>query len=79
MHNKTNLKEVADRFIELWDKGDPNIADEIFPTHFTDHDPVQGQGPGLEGYKQMLAAFKTAFPDLRVRNEDMIEGEHKTK
>ena len=80
MLTKTNLTEIARLFTEdLWDKGNLNIADDIFQQQFTDHDPVQGQGPGLEGYKQMLAAFKSAFPDLRVRNEDVIEDERQSK
>lgn len=65
---------MAGRFTEdLWDKGDLNIADEIFSAGFVDHEPVQGQAPGLEGYTQMVGAFRSAFPDLRVRNEDVIE------
>ena len=79
MLTKTNLKEVADLFIELWDKGDPNVADEIFLPDFIDHDPAPGQGPGIEGHKQILAAYKSAFPDLRVRSEDIIEDENQNK
>ena len=80
MLTKTNLKEIASLFTEdLWDKGNLNIADDIFQQEFMDHDPVQGQRPGLEGYKQMISAFKSAFPDLRVRNEDVIEDERQNK
>ena len=69
-----NSKSIADRFTEdLWDRGNLNIADEILSASFVDHDPVQGQTPGMEGYKQMVGAFRSAFPDLRVRNEDVIE------
>ena len=71
---KSNLKSIAGRFTEdLWDRGNLNITDEILSAGFVDHDPVQGQAPGLEGYKQMVGAFRSAFPDLRVRNEDVIE------
>ena len=80
MLKKTNLKEIASLFTEdLWDKGNLSIADDIFQQQFTDHDPVQGQGPGVEGYKEMIAAFKSAFLDLRVRNEDVIEDESQNK
>ncbi len=69
-----NSKSIADRFTEdLWDRGNLNIADEILSASFVDHDFVQGQTPGMEGYKQMVGAFRSAFPDLRVRNEDVIE------
>ena len=80
MLTQTNLKQIAAQFTEeLWDKGNFAIADEIFQTDFTDYDPVQGQGPGIDGYKQMLGAFKSAFPDLRVKNEDIIEDEQQSK
>ena len=49
-----------------------SVADEIIAPDFIDHDPVSGQGSGLEGYKEMVGAFRAAFPDLRVRNEDVI-------
>ncbi|MDP9229329.1 MAG: ester cyclase [Bacteroidota bacterium] len=74
MNSKSDLKSIAGRFTEdLWDRGNLNIADELLSASFVDHDPVQGQAPGLEGYKQMVGAFRSAFPDLRVRNEDVIK------
>jgi steroid delta-isomerase-like uncharacterized protein len=66
-------RAIARRFTEdLWDRGDMAVADEIIAPDFVDHDPVPGQGPGLYGYREMLGAFRAAFPDLRVRNEDVI-------
>ena len=64
---------IARRFTEdLWDRGEMAVADEIIAPDFFDHDPVPGQGPGLDGYKGMVGAFRAAFPDLRVKNEDVI-------
>ena len=66
-------KAIARRFTEaLWDKCELAVADEIIAPDFIDHDPVSGQGPGLDGYKEMVGAFRAAFPDLRVKNEDVI-------
>ena len=66
-------KAIARRFTEdLWDKGEFAVADEIIAPDFVDHDPVSGQGPGPGGYKEMVGAFRAAFPDLRVKNEDVI-------
>lgn len=65
--------EIATDFTEeMWDKGNLKIADEIFSRGFIDHDPVTGQLPGLNGYKQMVMDFRNAFPNLRVKNEDVI-------
>ena len=72
-NTSTNGKTVARRFTEdLWDKGQFAVADEIIAPDFVDHDPVSGQRPGLAGYKEMVGAFRNAFPDLRVKNEDVI-------
>ena len=66
---------IARRFTEeLWDRGDLSVADDLLSPDFVDHDPVSGQGPGRDGYKEMVGVFRTAFPDLRVRNEDVIVG-----
>ena len=68
-----NKNQIAVNFTEeIWDKGNLKIADEIFSKDFIDHDPVTGQLPGLNGYKQMVMEFRNAFPDLRVKNEDVI-------
>ena len=48
------------------------MADEIIAPDFVDYDPVPGQRPGPDGYKEMVGAFRAAFPDLRVKNEDVI-------
>ena len=70
--------QIAARFTEdIWDKGKLEVVDLIFSQNFIDHDPVDGQMPGLNGYKQMVTTFLNAFPDLRVKNEDIIEGRHK--
>ena len=68
-----NKNQIAVNFTEeMWDKGNLKIADEILSKDFIDHDPVTGQLPGLNGYKQMVIDFRNAFPDLRVKNEDVI-------
>jgi len=73
-----NGRTVARRFTEdLWDKGEFDVADEIFVPDFVDPDPVSGQIAGLQGYKEMVGAFRIAFPDLRVKNEDVIVEEDK--
>jgi steroid delta-isomerase-like uncharacterized protein len=66
-------KTIARRFTdELWDQHQLSVADEIISHEFVDNDPVPGQRAGLAGYKEMISNFRSAFPDLRVRNEDVI-------
>ena len=72
-NSSENGRTIARRFTEdLWDKGELSVADEIIAPDFVDHDPVSGQGASLGGYKEMVGAFRAAFPDLRVRNEEVV-------
>jgi len=72
-HNKT----IARRFNEeVWGTGDQAVLEELLDPDLVDHDALPGQGPGREGHKQILAAFRNAFPDLNVTTEDVVaEGE----
>jgi steroid delta-isomerase-like uncharacterized protein len=66
-------KVIARRYgEEIWDKGDLAAADELLDANLIDHHPFMGQGPGREGYKHVVILFRTAFPDFRVTNDDII-------
>lgn len=45
-----------------WDRLDEVIAPDV-----VDHDPVEGQPPGLEGVKWFWRNWTKAFPDFRAR------------
>jgi steroid delta-isomerase-like uncharacterized protein len=61
------------RFMEeAFNKGNMKAVDEFMSANFVEHDPFPGQGPGLQGFKQGLTAFRQAFPDLHVGIDDMI-------
>jgi steroid delta-isomerase-like uncharacterized protein len=70
-------KTIARRFNEeVWGRGDQAVLEELLDPDFVDHDALPGQDPGREGHKQILAAFHSAFPDLNVTTEDIVnEGE----
>ena len=40
--------------------------------NFVDHDALPGQSPDRKGHKQILAAFRSACPDLNVTTEDTV-------
>ncbi len=66
-------KTIAERFNEdVWGRGDEAALEELLAPDFVDHDALPGQSPGREGHKQILAAFRSAFPDLQVATEDII-------
>ena len=68
-------KEVVRRFFEeVWNKNNLDLADELLVTDYTDHNAPPGSTGGIEGYKQSVAMFRSAFPDLTFTLDD-IRGE----
>lgn len=66
-------KTIAERFNEdVWGRGDEAALEELLAPDFVDHDALPGQPPGREGHKQILAMFRSAFPDLQVATEDIV-------
>ena len=69
--------EVTRRFcLEVWGQGNAALADELMAPDLIDHTPFPSDMPGLEGHKQTLTVFRTAFPDLTTIVDDvMAEGD----
>jgi steroid delta-isomerase-like uncharacterized protein len=66
-------KTAARRFNEdVWGRGDEAALEELLDPDVVDHDALPGQTPDREGHKQILAAFRSAFPDLNVTTEDLV-------
>ena len=59
-------KEMVRRIpTEIFDEGNTGLVDEIFAEDFIGHaPPTPGKLPGPEGFKQLVKAFRTGFPDL---------------
>jgi len=72
--NKAVIRRVFD---ELWNKGDLRVADELFASTYTHHDPsTPDAGRGPESEKKRVTLYRTALHDLRLTIEDIIaEGE----
>ena len=56
---------------ELFNKGNLSIADEIISPNYVYHSPA-GEYKGPEGVKQMVQAWRDAFPDGRFVIDDMV-------
>jgi len=68
--NKTVVRRLFD---ELWNKGNLQVADEIFAPTYQHHDdstPDLGKGP--ESEKKRVNLYRNAFHDLRLNMEDLI-------
>lgn len=71
--SEAHNKEVTRRFsAEVWGEGNAALADELIAPDLVEHTPFPSQTPGLEGHKQVLAMFRSAFPDLKVTVDDVI-------
>jgi steroid delta-isomerase-like uncharacterized protein len=67
--NKALIREVIE---EVWNRGNLAAVDRYFAPDYVDHTPFPGQGPGPEGYIQVVTAIREAFPDLRLTLGDIL-------
>jgi len=70
--NKAVARRAYDAFNQGLRTGNLAALDEVIAANMVDHNPAPGQGPGLEGAKQVFTQFFAAFPDLQFTVEDMI-------
>ena len=70
-------KTVITSFVEeVINQGQLERADDLVAVDFVELDPLPGQEQGREGLKQVIGAFRTAFPDIHWVIEEMVgEGE----
>lgn len=61
---------------EVITQGDMDLASQLVWEDVVEQVPFPGQGPGLEGLKDVLRGMRTAFPDLVFSIvEQVTEGE----
>lgn len=70
MTNKQIVRRFSD---DVWGRGDMAAADELLAEDLVEHNPLPNQGAGREGHKQVVSLFRSAFPDLKVSTEDLVE------
>lgn len=62
---------------ELWNKGNFAVVHELLAEHLVDHTPLPMQGPGLDGFEQIVTMVCSAFPDLHVQVDDAFSDREK--
>lgn len=72
-----NNKEVVYRFIEqVLNQGMVDAAGQFFWEDMVEQVPLPGQGPGLQGLKDVLRGMRAAFPDMHwTIQEQIAEGD----
>jgi steroid delta-isomerase-like uncharacterized protein len=59
-------------FEEAWGKGNLAAVAEFMATDYVAHHVPSGLPPGAEGLKQLIAAYRRAFPDLKSNLNDIF-------
>jgi steroid delta-isomerase-like uncharacterized protein len=62
---------------EAFNTQDPRLVDRILSDDWVDIPAAPGQPPGREGMKHLIAELTTSFPDLKVRNEEILQDGNK--
>ena len=63
---------VASFVEEVINEGRLACADDLVAVDFVELDPLPGQQQGREGLKQVIGAFRIAFPDIHWIIEEMV-------
>lgn len=71
MQVETNTTVASRWYEEVFNAGKIELIDELFVSNFVDHDPSNPL-PGLDGVRQLVSMYRSAFPDLRLTIEDEI-------
>jgi steroid delta-isomerase-like uncharacterized protein len=72
-------KESADaalgKFAEAVNTGKFELFDQVVAPNCLDHDPADGQVAGPDGYRMFFSGLRTAFPDMNVTPEIVVQDE----
>jgi predicted ester cyclase len=73
----TDAQAVIQRmFDEIINKGQLDTVDELFAPDFLDHGPM-GDIPGTEAFKDMVARWRSAVPDVHCEvGNFIVEGDN---
>ena len=72
MSIEDNKARVRRFYEEVFNQKNTAAIDEFFAPNIVDHSAPPGVPGGIEGQKQLIGLYLTAFPDLHLTVEDMI-------
>ena len=73
MSAEESNKALVRRFFEAaWVKGNVAAVDEFMAADYVEHPRPSPLPPGTEGLKQLIGAYRTAFPDLKMTLDDIF-------
>ncbi len=74
MSKETNL-QTQTKFGEAINSGNLEAMRELVSPAVKEHDPGPKQGPGAQGYIDLFAEMRSAFPDLKATPEHITADE----
>jgi predicted ester cyclase len=66
------LDPIADKLVEAWNGGDLDLLDSIFDPNFVRTVNQMPDAKGVDGYKDAIIGFRTAYPDLNLSIDNEI-------
>ena len=68
-------KELIHAIFRMISSGDLSRLDELVDPEYEEHGPFP-TAPGIEGFRELVATFRAAFPDMELRAvEPIVEGD----
>lgn len=65
--------QANERLGEAVSSGNLQALHEIFAANVKDHDPAPDQGSGPKGFVDFFTTMRTAFPDLKVSVDHIVQ------
>jgi predicted ester cyclase len=66
-------QQIVERmFDEIINKGNLDVADELFAEDYVDHGPM-GEMPGVAAFKELVSMWRSAVPDVHCSVENWFE------
>lgn len=63
-------------FEEVWNRKNVSVIDELVALDYVHHDVLSRDATGIDGYKQFVANYLSAFPDIQMTiHEDIVVGD----
>jgi steroid delta-isomerase-like uncharacterized protein len=73
--SKESAQAALNKFAEAVNTGKFELFGQVVAPDCLDHDPADGQVPGPAGYRMFFSGMRTAFPDLSVTPEIIVQDE----
>jgi len=73
--SRESAQAALGKFAEAVNTGKFDLFDQVVAPNCVDHDPADGQVPGPAGYRMFFSGMRTAFPDMSVSPEIIVQDE----